>query len=82
MNSVDQTQKVFLVTKSPWYKEAAGVVAVFSWLSIVGLYIYAIATNTFLEQWWYVLAIVVIAAYASALRNSTPKFGVDIKDIS
>ena len=82
LNDVDTIGKVTMITKAPWYKEAAGVVAVFSWLSIIGLYIYAVATDTFLRQWWYVLAIFTIAIYASALRNSTPKFGIDIKDIS
>jgi hypothetical protein len=65
------------ITKAPWYKEAAGTVAVFAWLAVIAIHAWAIFAGERVTEWWYTMAIVGIGVGASMFRYASPKINVE-----
>lgn len=67
------SDEVIMVTKASWYKEAAGVVSVAGWLSLIFLWTHALLTRTDLEQWYYLFPLVVVSLAAAMFRQNSVK---------
>ena len=68
---------IIIVSKAPWYKEASGTVAVVGWAVVLLLLAYAIVANVQLEQWYWLLAIVVISLTAGSIRTGSTRVELD-----
>ena len=76
-----QAKDSILLSKTPWYKEAAGLVAVITWLAIVGLNMWAIIADVSLQRPYYLAILYVIACVASLLRSANPKVDLEKPEI-
>lgn len=78
-NAVQAGRPVVIVTKAAWYKELAGIVGAFAWVSLIGLWTYALAMpgRTILEEWWYLATLLVVALICSALREQSPRINAE-----
>jgi hypothetical protein len=73
---------VILISKAPWYKEAAGFVAVMGWLLFLGLMAYGIVTESRLPgQWWYMLSLATTNTVASIFRWASGRISVESEEI-
>ena len=70
-----ENNNVSLVTKAPWYKEAAGVVGVLTWLVIVGIFAWLVITGREIDGFMAVqiFVLVAIGTYTGLSRASNPK---------
>lgn len=80
-DSMKKIDKLVIITKTAWYKEAAGVLAVITWTTLVGLWAWALLTGSRLGQWYYLLVLVVIAVISSLFRWASRETSVEKYDL-
>lgn len=77
---MQRIDKLVLISKAPWYKEASGVLAVASWLALLGVWTWAMVTGTMID-WWYLVVVTVIAVISSMLRGTSANTSVEKFDL-
>lgn len=78
--SIQRIDKLVLVSKAAWYKEASGVVAVLSWLILIGIWTWSMITDTQIDA-WYLVVVTIIAVIASLFRSTSSRTEVDRYDL-
>lgn len=77
--AIEGGRPVIIVTKAAWYKELSGVVGFLAWTALVVTWAYALVSpgRTFMEEWWYLLALVAVGLTCAALREQSPRINTE-----